>query len=481
MKSPTLGICLFLMISPVLLSAETFDPSRYNVTWETPGKGPQDSMPLGNGDITLNAWTLADVWNKIPNAPPAVVPADTIVPAAPGRIGWFHFNDESVGVPATMRHQGLPYDPANDMLLNRVFGGLLGHPAGVPDGERALDAPAALRHQAIDVAAEGMAIRMNGRLLAEHKLPVTNDAFHLTQVYHLQRHIFACAGGGEYPIRFNGSTFTIPHQGGPGGPDYRRWGNGLWWQNIRLPYYAMPAAGDAELMHSLFRTYVEDVVPVSIERTCLYSGLPGAFLPECVYPWGAAFAQCYGPIPFSERGDSFDERLQDSRWHKWEWTGALELLWLFPFRQVTARSPEAERNKALNALRHRWHRGHTGWRQDDLFMAWLGLAEETRDAVVTRSRSRDPGQRYPAFWAPHYDWTPDQTHGGVLMAAVQAMVLQTEGDAIHLLPAWPDDWNVSFRLHAPGKTVVEGRAEGVRLLERKVHPPERGADIVKPN
>ncbi len=61
MKTPSLCACLVLLaISPALSSSETFDPSRYNVTWETPGDGPRDSMPLGNGDITLNAWTLAD-------------------------------------------------------------------------------------------------------------------------------------------------------------------------------------------------------------------------------------------------------------------------------------------------------------------------------------------------------------------------------------------------------------------------------------
>ena len=62
MKTPSLGICLSLAISPILLSSETFDPSRYNVTWEPPGKGPQDSMPLGNGDITLNA--LRHRWHR---------------------------------------------------------------------------------------------------------------------------------------------------------------------------------------------------------------------------------------------------------------------------------------------------------------------------------------------------------------------------------------------------------------------------------
>ncbi len=31
--------------------------SRYNVAWDRPGNGSKDSMPLGNGDISLNVWT----------------------------------------------------------------------------------------------------------------------------------------------------------------------------------------------------------------------------------------------------------------------------------------------------------------------------------------------------------------------------------------------------------------------------------------
>src|ERR1700744_4564785 len=31
-------------------------PDVYNVTWNTPGPGPAQSMPLGNGDIGLNFW-----------------------------------------------------------------------------------------------------------------------------------------------------------------------------------------------------------------------------------------------------------------------------------------------------------------------------------------------------------------------------------------------------------------------------------------
>ena len=89
-------------------------------------------------------------------------------------------------------------------------------------------------------------------------------------------------------------------------------------------------------------------------------------------------------------------------------------------------------------------------------MAYLGLADDARKAIVSRARSHDRGERFPAFWGPNYDWTPDQDHGGVLMKTLQAMLLQTDGRQIFLLPAWPKEWDVEFKLHAPQQTIVEG-------------------------
>ncbi|MBM4089849.1 MAG: LamG domain-containing protein, partial [Planctomycetes bacterium] len=131
-----------------------------------------------------------------------------------------------------------------------------------------------------------------------------------------------------------------------------------------------------------------------------------------------------------------------------------ELYAVFPFRLIAVGRPDIE--LGIEALRHRWDRGHFGWRQDDIFMAYLGLADEARANLVARARQHDVGSRFPAFWGPNYDWVPDQDHGGVLMKALQAMVMQTDGDKVFLLPAWPGDWDVSFKLHAPRKTVVEG-------------------------
>jgi len=155
-----------------------------------------------------------------------------------------------------------------------------------------------------------------------------------------------------------------------------------------------------------------------------------------------------------------------------------ELYAVFPFRLVALGRPDVE--QAVLALNHRWDRGHAGWRQDDLFMAHLGLTDEVRKAIISRARRHDATSRFPAFWGPNYDWTPDQCHGGVLCTTLQSMLLQTDGQRIFLLPAWPSDWNVDFKLHAPYQTVLEGRVRDGKLTELEVTPADRRKDIVLP-
>ena len=61
----------------------------------------------------------------------------------------------------------------------------------------------------------------------------------VTRAYVLQRWMTAAAGRGAYPIKFNGSIFTVEPEftGGPKmNADWRRWGDCYWWQNTRLPY-----------------------------------------------------------------------------------------------------------------------------------------------------------------------------------------------------------------------------------------------------
>ncbi len=152
-----------------------------------------------------------------------------------------------------------------------------------------------------------------------------------------------------------------------------------------------------------------------------------------------------------------------------------ELYAVFPFRLVAFEKDN--RALGIRALRHRTDRGNFGWRQDDVFMAYLGLADEARKYLVGRARRHDSNSRFPAFWGPNYDWVPDQDHGSILMKTLQAMVLQYDGDTIFLLPAWPRDWDLDFKLHAPARTTVAGAVRNGRLVRLAVTPPQRRKDI----
>lgn len=67
------------------------------------------------------------------------------------------------------------------------------------------------------------------------------------------------------------------------------------------------------------------------------------------------------------------------------------------------------------------------------------------------------------------------------MKAFQSMLLQTGGKKIYLLPAGPREWSVDFKLHAPYKTIVQGRLRDGEVQDLEVSPPSCRADIVLGN
>lgn len=121
-------------------------------------------------------------------------------------------------------------------------------------------------------------------------------------------------------------------------------------------------------------------------------------------------------------------------------------------------------------------RSHTGWKQDNIWAACLGLTEEAKRLSLAKL-SNGP-HRFPAFWGPGYDWTPDHNWGGSGMIGLQEMLLQTNGEQILLFPAWPKEWNVHFKLHAPGNTTVEATLKDGKVTDLKVLPESRKKDVV---
>ncbi|WP_297088050.1 DUF5703 domain-containing protein [uncultured Draconibacterium sp.] len=118
---------------------------------------------------------------------------------------------------------------------------------------------------------------------------------------------------------------------------------------------------------------------------------------------------------------------------------------------------------------------HRSWKQYAIFAARLGMTDEA--AKFSILKLQDSERRFPAFWGPGFDWVPDHNWGGSGMIGIQEMLLQTNDDKIYLFPAWPKDWDVHFKLHAPGNTIVEAVQKNGKVEILHVFPESRKKDI----
>jgi hypothetical protein len=460
-----------------------------------------------------------------------------------------------------------------------------------------------------DPKSTAMALYVDGTPVASAQSKATPDNMTVGKAHTLQRYMQACAGRSIYPIKFNGSIFTVEptYLGREGNPDWRRWGDCHWWQNVRMPYHAMQAAGDFDLMMPLFDTF-ERIRPYAEARTKLYFNAEGCFFTETMTIWGTYANRDYG---WDRTGKKPGEMV--NMWVRYVWNQGLELTGLMldyydhtgdqvflqerllpmatsvlkyfdtRFRKdaegrividptqsvetywydvindtpsvaglndVSARlcalpetltSPEQRKffthmkaaapvipiedaqldgktvrriavaqkynpqrsndenpelfpiwpfrifgidrpmlEEARNAYQLRGDHNDVGWGYDSNAAALLGMTDEAARIMKVKLANSNAAYRWPATWGPNFDWSPDQCHGGNLMASINYMLLQHSGDKILLLPAWPKDWDVSFKLHAPRQTTVELVYRGGKIEKLEVHPPERRKDIKIP-
>ncbi len=602
-------------------------------TWRTEKK-------VLKGDELGSSWTMQrapaeiEVWEA----------ADVIADQPSEAITWYHRNEHSV-VPLTLKHQGIDAfaNLVADPLLNRTFGGRMAARGFMRHGRRTLESDGPVRHFTLQIAThsaqtstaglwkkqlQAIAARFSDSasragatatwwhefwdrswifVEGDHEGSGTNvDARRspITQAYILQRWMAACAGRGNYPIKFNGSIFTVDPEfsGGPKlDADWRKWGDCYWWQNTRLPPYAAIASGDYDQCRALFRMY-QEVLPVCRARTKSYYGADGVYFPETMTIFGT-YANCdYG---WKRQGHKPNEVL--CPWWCYAWQQGLELVMLMqdyydhtrdrrflrkdllpmaaevlryydtrfardqagklvisptqavetywhgvtndtpsvaglnavlnrllalPRGQVPARDRElwaklkeatppvpvrreGDRSFVLPAeqfdpkrsnvenpelyavwpfrlfgvgqpnlptgtetFERRVEKGMKGWAYDGQCAAILGLTDEAKRQILYKVGNSNPNHRFPAMWGPNYDWLPDQDHGSNIMLTLQHMLLLADGDRIILLPAWPRDWNVSFKLHAPRQTIIEAKVKNGEIAELKVTPGSRRKDVV---
>ena len=109
-------------------------------------------------------------------------------------------------------------------------------------------------------------------------------------------------------------------------------------------------------------------------------------------------------------------------------TETMQLYPVFPWRMYGVGRPNLDiaRNTYLNDSLAIQFRSHVGWKQDLIWAACLGLTDEARRLLELKMG--DGPHRFPAFWGPGFDWSPDHNWGGSGMIGMQEMLMQEAGN-----------------------------------------------------
>ena len=153
-----------------------------------------------------------------------------------------------------------------------------------------------------------------------------------------------------------------------------------------------------------------------------------------------------------------------------------ELYAIYPFRLYGLGKPGID--VAINTFNARKQRTKGCWVQHPIQAAMVGDANTARDYVSFALTRKDAKLKFPAFWDKGNDYAPDEDNGGNGENGLQQMLMQVDGKKIMLLPAWPAGWDADFKLNAPYNTTVEAKVKNGKLINLKVTPATRLADVV---
>lgn len=153
-----------------------------------------------------------------------------------------------------------------------------------------------------------------------------------------------------------------------------------------------------------------------------------------------------------------------------------ELYAIYPFRLYGLELPDPD--LAIRTFMARRIKQEGCWAQDPVQSAMLGLTDEAARHVHYNFTRTDPHLKFLAFWAHGHDYMPDEDNGGNGESGFQQMLLQSVGRKLLVLPAWPKDWDVDFKLNAPFQTTVQVSYKGGKIVDLVVTPPERKADVM---
>jgi hypothetical protein len=173
-----------------------------------------------------------------------------------------------------------------------------------------------------------------------------------------------------------------------------------------------------------------------------------------------------------------------TEYNKWE---PIEMYAAWPYRMVGVTKPETmqlarDTWETIPADRARLCKQDFSWMANVANMAALAWPDSAKKrAIYKMANTAAPQARFPAFFGPGHDWLPDHNWGGSGMTGIQEMLMAADpyGDGkIYLLPAWPKEWDVDFKLYAPQQTVVEVTVCNGKIRSLKATPESRMKDVI---
>jgi hypothetical protein len=203
--------------------------------------------------------------------------------------------------------------------------------------------------------------------------------------------------------------------------------------------------------------------------------LPDSYVPSARKQKYREMLQRVPPLPTKEKnGRAYLAGAEE--WSRFAVGEIPELYSVFPYGLYAIGKPQLElaRYTWTDCLMKRQKKMREPWYQGGIFTARLGFTDEAKEVAIFKLS--DSGLRFPAFRDTD-DWAPDHNWLGAGMLGLQEMLMQTIDRKILLFGAWPKDWNVNFKLHAPYQTVVQGVYRRGQLKKLKVTPGSRRKDV----
>lgn len=143
---------------------------------------------------------------------------------------------------------------------------------------------------------------------------------------------------------------------------------------------------------------------------------------------------------------------------------------IHPFERYGIGKPglQVARDTVRIAQRTEEQKTHVSWHTTGVVYARCGMVDESVEFL--KKKIGDGPHRFPAFWGPGHDWTPDFNWGGSGCMQLQDMLLQEQNGMIYLLPCWPKGKAVSFRMHCSEQGIVTCEYDGEKITKLDVFP-----------